>query len=47
MVFSALPDDQVLRKVSRELLLAMPRGAIHVSCSTVSPSISRELAEEL
>jgi len=46
VVFSALPDDQVLRRVATELLPALKPGAIHVSCSTVSPNISRALAEE-
>lgn len=49
VVFSALPDDSILRAVTNELLPALQSqggGAIHVSCSTVSPNISRELAEE-
>jgi len=48
VVFSALPDDNVLQAVSSELLPALAaRGGrpIHVSCSTVSPSISRSLSE--
>jgi len=49
VVFSALPDDGILRRVTEELLPALQsqgEGVIHVSCSTVSPNISRELAEE-
>eukprot|EP00913_Durusdinium_trenchii_P030106 g28211.t1 len=37
IVFSALPDDQILRKATDELLPALAErgdGAIHVSCST-------------
>eukprot|EP00439_Symbiodinium_sp_Y106_P079154 s1447_g17.t2 len=48
VVFSALPDDNVLQAVSSELLPALAaRGGrpIHVSCSTVSPGISRSLSE--
>ncbi|CAE7266939.1 yfjR, partial [Symbiodinium pilosum] len=48
VVFSALPDDNVLQAVSSELLPKLAaRGdrPIHVSCSTVSPSISRALSE--
>lgn len=48
LVLSALPDDRVLAAVSQELLPAMvSRGdrSVHVSCSTVSPRTSRELAK--
>jgi len=48
IVLSALPDDRVLAAVSDELLPALADradGAIHVSCSTVSPEIARRLGE--
>merc|ERR1712232_823838 len=50
IVFTALPDDKVLNVVSRELLPALSEHsrdtAIHVSCSTVSPATTQELAAE-
>jgi 3-hydroxyisobutyrate dehydrogenase-like beta-hydroxyacid dehydrogenase len=46
VVLTALPDDRVLRAVVADLLPALPEGSVHVSCSTVSPKTSRELAEE-
>lgn len=45
VVFSALPNDKVLRAVSDELLPAMQSRGIHVSCSTVLPMTSKDLSE--
>lgn len=50
IVLTVLPDDRVLNAVAEELLpaLAEPygaeRSAVHISCSTVAPRTSRELA---
>ncbi|RTQ52442.1 NAD(P)-dependent oxidoreductase [Hymenobacter gummosus] len=48
VVFTMLSDDAVLRDVAtgdEGFLEAMPRGAVHASCSTVAPATNRELAE--
>lgn len=46
-IVSIVPDDQSLRDVSQELLTAIQgtTRALHISCSTVSPHTSRQLAE--
>lgn len=50
LVISALPDDRVLAAVSSDLLPALAESGrsnvVHVSCSTVSPQISRDMAKE-
>jgi len=49
VVLTSLPDDQVLSDVTLGaggLVETLPRGAIHVSMSTVSPGLSRHLAEQ-
>lgn len=51
VVFSAVPDDRVLSVVHAELLPAMAERAsdeksVHVSCSTVAPRTTRQLAGE-
>jgi 3-hydroxyisobutyrate dehydrogenase-like beta-hydroxyacid dehydrogenase len=46
-LISILPNDFVLNKVSKGkdgLIDNMKKGGVHVSCSTVSPHTSRELA---
>jgi len=47
-VISMLPNDTVLRKVTLDethgILANLQPGGVHVSCSTVSPHTSRELA---
>lgn len=46
-VFSMIPDDDVLRIVALGdggVLSAMPRGAVYVDMSTVSPEVSTEVA---
>lgn len=47
VVISMLPNDVVVSKISLELLEhATSKDFVHVSCSTVSPSTSRQLAQE-
>jgi 3-hydroxyisobutyrate dehydrogenase-like beta-hydroxyacid dehydrogenase len=47
VVISMLPNDVVVSKISLELLEhAKSKDFVHVSCSTVSPSTSRQLAAE-
>lgn len=45
-VITMVPNDAVLREVTCEqgLLNALGGGAVHISCSTVHPETSRELA---
>jgi 3-hydroxyisobutyrate dehydrogenase-like beta-hydroxyacid dehydrogenase len=48
VVLTSLPDDQVLSEVALGaggLVEALARGAIHVSMSTISPGLSRQLSE--
>jgi len=47
-VVSMLPNDRILKDVASEesaFFRAMRPGAVHISCSTVSPETSRELAK--
>ena len=49
VVFTALPNDAILFSVSRGeggIISSLSPGAIHVSCSTVSPETSRAIAKE-
>lgn len=49
LVVSMLPNDRVLKAVAGDgsaFLGALRPGAVHVSCSTVSPDTSRELARQ-
>lgn len=49
VVFSMLTDDAGIRKIvdgSDGLLAKLGNGAIHVCCSTISPSLSKQLAEQ-
>jgi 3-hydroxyisobutyrate dehydrogenase-like beta-hydroxyacid dehydrogenase len=49
IVFTALPNDAILFSVSRGeggVISSLQSGAIHVSCSTVSPDTSRAIAKE-
>ena len=49
VVFTALPNDAILFTVSRGdggIISSLSPGAIHVSCSTVSPDTSRAIAKE-
>ena len=49
VVVSSLPNDDALSAVAlgpEGLVAILARGAVHVSTSTVSPSISRRVAEE-
>jgi 3-hydroxyisobutyrate dehydrogenase-like beta-hydroxyacid dehydrogenase len=49
VVVTSLPNDDALSVVALEpegLLSVLPPGAVHVSTSTVSPSITRRVAEE-
>jgi 3-hydroxyisobutyrate dehydrogenase-like beta-hydroxyacid dehydrogenase len=46
VVLTAVPNDKVLHQVVVDLLPALPKGAVHVSCSTVAPKTSRALGEE-
>ena len=46
IVFSMLPNDEIVTKVATELLQSnTSNNFIHISCSTISPSTSRRLAE--
>jgi 3-hydroxyisobutyrate dehydrogenase-like beta-hydroxyacid dehydrogenase len=48
VVLTSLPDDQALSDVvlgAGGLIATLPHGAIHVSMSTVSPGLSRQLAD--
>ena len=49
IVVSSLPDDRALQAVALDaggLVDSMRKGAIHVSMSTISPELSRRLAQE-
>jgi 3-hydroxyisobutyrate dehydrogenase-like beta-hydroxyacid dehydrogenase len=49
VVLTSLPDDDALAAVAlggEGLVRVLPPGAIHISTSTVSPDISRRVAEE-
>lgn len=43
-VVTVLPNDAAMRAVVAEVAPVLPAGAVHVSCSTVSPHTSREVA---
>ncbi len=48
LVFTMLADDQAVREVvlaPGALLDSLPQGATHVSCSTISVALAKELAE--
>ncbi len=47
VVFTSLPDDAALRQVANELIPILRPGVMLVETSTVSPTVSAELAEEL
>jgi len=47
IVFSSLPDDAALSTVARELIPALRPGGAFVDTSTVSPTLSAEIAKEL
>ena len=44
VVFTSLPDDDSLKDASESLLAGLSAGKVWVDVSTVSPSVSRELA---
>ena len=48
IVISMVPNDKVLREVvcdaTNGILATFPKGGVHLSCSTVHPDTSRELA---
>src|SRR5260221_8919929 len=44
VVFTSLPDDDSLADASESLLAGLSAGKVWVDVSTVSPSVSRELA---
>ncbi|HEY4412269.1 MAG TPA: NAD(P)-dependent oxidoreductase [Gaiellaceae bacterium] len=46
VVFTSLPDDDALRDASESLLAGLTAGKVWIDVSTVSPSVSRELAEK-
>lgn len=46
VVFTVLPNDAILLKVSEGLVASLRPDCIHVSCSTVSPDTSRKIAAE-
>lgn len=46
VAITMLADDASVEAVSRDLLLALPRGAIHCGMSTISLQLSRGLARE-
>lgn len=45
IIVTVLPNDEVLKQVTLTILPVLKKEQIHVSCSTVSPNLSRELAE--
>src|SRR6202023_1747049 len=47
VVFTSLPDDAALRQVTNELIPILRPGVMLVETSTVSPTVSAEIAEEL
>jgi 3-hydroxyisobutyrate dehydrogenase-like beta-hydroxyacid dehydrogenase len=47
IVFISLPDDAALRQVADELTPVLRRGAVLVETSTVSPTVSAEIGQEL
>jgi 3-hydroxyisobutyrate dehydrogenase-like beta-hydroxyacid dehydrogenase len=47
IVFSSLPDDAALRRVAEELIPALRAGGVLVETSTVSPTVSAEIGQEL
>lgn len=47
IVFSSLPDDAALRQVADKLIPALRRGGMLVETSTVSPTVSAKIGEEL
>src|SRR5271165_2948584 len=47
VVFSSLPDDTALRQVAEELIPALRPGGALVETSTVSPTVSAEIGNEL
>jgi 3-hydroxyisobutyrate dehydrogenase-like beta-hydroxyacid dehydrogenase len=47
IVFSSLPDDGSLRQVAGELIPALRPGGVLVETSTVSPTVSAEIGQEL
>ena len=44
-IISVLPNDAVLKHVSSTLIETMGAGGLHISCSTVAPTTSRELSQ--
>jgi 3-hydroxyisobutyrate dehydrogenase-like beta-hydroxyacid dehydrogenase len=49
IVFSTIPDDSVLTKValgSQGVVANLPRGAVYVDMSTVSPAVSTKVSDE-
>jgi 3-hydroxyisobutyrate dehydrogenase-like beta-hydroxyacid dehydrogenase len=46
IVFSALPDDSTLRQVAEDLIPVLRPGGVLVETSTVSPTVSAEIAGE-
>ncbi|MGZ6124491.1 MAG: NAD(P)-dependent oxidoreductase, partial [Myxococcales bacterium] len=46
VAITMLADDDAVEGVSRELLAALPQGAIHCGMSTISLKLSRKLARE-
>jgi 3-hydroxyisobutyrate dehydrogenase-like beta-hydroxyacid dehydrogenase len=47
IVFSSLPDDIALRQVAEELIPTLRPGGVLVETSTVSPTVSAEIGQEL
>ena len=45
VVLTALPDDEALAAVAGGLIEVLAPGAFHVSMSTISPALSRDMAE--
>ncbi len=47
IVFSSLSDDEAFRQVANDLCKAISKGSTFIDISTVSPSISAEVAADL
>jgi 3-hydroxyisobutyrate dehydrogenase-like beta-hydroxyacid dehydrogenase len=44
-VFTSLSDDKAVESVTNEVVKHLKHGAVHVSTSTISPELSRKLAQ--
>ncbi|RYH18592.1 NAD(P)-dependent oxidoreductase [archaeon] len=45
VVFSMLPNDKIVEEVSKKLLAGSHQNLTHISCSTISPTLSRQMVQ--